>query len=958
MSFPSEDAFSPPILNTILNSVQQAIIVMDTNGRVTYWNHAAESIYGWTTEEALGSNIVELTLPTSLADQARFSLEKLVQVNTWSGETLAQHKDGTIFTVSASTSLMFDGANNPVGIVGISSIFDERRQIEETITKLASTLHASNEGLLGYTLQGEVVSLNTAAARLLGVQPREAVNDPVAALLTLPPTQLLEMQYALTHGQQVPDFETEITNASDERFELRISLSPIRDRAERVIGFCAVIRDMTEMRRAERQQQEAEALHQLILSNISDAVFITDEAGQFTYVCPNVHVIWAYDQQEVQALGNISYLLGSTLCDTASLDAAGELHNRECEALNGNDGPRWLLVNIKRVNIAGGTRLYTCRDASDRKQMMEQLRQQTALLADELTERQTIEMALRNSESLLRRVLEALPVGVWVTDAEGNITSTNPAAEAIWGAIRGRGVPNDAEYIGWYTDSGERIRDEDWGIARAVFHGETTQNRLIDIQTFDAKQRTIIDSAAPIYDERGQLLGAIAVDQDVTEQRRAQLAEREERQFAAALSGVVSALSRTLNLNGVLETILEYIGQVVPHDAANLTLIEGELARPACWRGYSEAAQVYFQNLRYPLTTPWIKRMLETGEPDLVNDVTSKPSWPATPSLAWIGSVLSVPIRAHDTIIGFLNLDSAQPGFFTPQHRERLIVFASQAAIAIENAQLYTQTRQHASELEERVRQRTLELEIALAKEKELSELKSRFVSMVSHEFRTPLASIQTSSDLLRHYYDRMTTEQRQNALVKIQAEIKRLTSILENVLAFGRAEAVGIEIHPESVDLIGLCESVVAEVKAAAGYQHHIVLHSNRPSGKVELDTKVFRHALVNLLENAVKYSPPKTTIRLRVALLDRAAMITVSDEGIGIPQEDIPQLFEAFHRGRNVGSANGTGLGLVIVKQAIDAHHGSINVDSQLNQGTTFTLTIPVRQTGERNVTGRSNV
>jgi len=950
MAVPPIPAFSQPDLDEVLNAIQQAVVTTDLTGRVTYWNRAAEALYGWSAAEAVGRQLIDVTMPDLSREQAKMLYDRLTWGETSAGEWLVRHKDGRLFTATIRNAPLVDAAGQLYGIVGVSVVFDARRQIEQTVATLAAVSRSTKDAIVGYGLDGAILSLNAGAEHMFGVKAQDVIGQPATALAPAEQSDALQRLLAVIYsGQPIENYEARYRNRAGETFDTRLSLSPIEDQAGRLIGIVSIARDITEQKRAERQLRASEALHQLILGNISDAVFITDEAGGFTYVCSNVDVIWGYSQAEVAGFGNISRLLGSTLCDSAALDAAGELRNIEIEIDTANGETRTLLVNIKRVDIADGTRLYTCRDTSERKEIFATLAEQTRRLESELSERRQVEAALRHNEALLRNVLETLPVGVWVTDKDGAVVLSNPAAEAIWGHNDSGGsiIPDQYDtYQAWWSDTGERIISSRWGLMRALQNGERVLNEVIDIQVGDGERRAIINSAVPIRDAGGDIIGAIAVNQDVTEQRRAQQAEREERLFATAISNIITKLSNSLDLQSVLETILENIGQVVPHDAANITIIDGDVARPVCWTGYGEDCQDYFTNLRYPLTTPWIERMLATGAPDLVPDTTGKPNWPTIDGLRWIGSILSTPIRTHDTIIGFLNLDSAAKGFYNVTHWQRLRVFADQAAIAIENARLYTQARNHAAELEQRVRARTLELEQALAKEKELGELKSRFVSMVSHEFRTPLASIQTSSDLLQHYYDRMTAERRREALQKIEVEIKRLTTILENVLAFGRAEAVGIAIRPARVDIVKLCNDIASEVRQSTRDDHTLVVRSNRPDGLVELDTKVMRHALINLLENAIKYSPADSTVTLQIAVLDNTVVIDVADQGIGIPPADLPQLFEAFHRGRNVGNAYGTGLGLVIVKQAVDAHHGSITIDSQVECGTTFTLTLPRTQ------------
>lgn len=238
--------------------------------------------------------------------------------------------------------------------------------------------------------------------------------------------------------------------------------------------------------------------------------------------------------------------------------------------------------------------------------------------------------------------------------------------------------------------------------------------------------------------------------------------------------------------------------------------------------------------------------------------------------------------------------------------------------------------------------QAALELRKALEKEKELNELKSRFTSMVSHDFRTPLAVIQSSSDLLRHYSERMTDERRREQLDDISLQVKRLAGLLDDILAIGRVESVGLEFKPLPVNLTSLCTNVAQET-ARTSPRHTIEFTSTCASDPMPLDETLMRRAISNLLNNAVKYSPDGGIVRFTLGCDSSTACIVVADSGIGIPPEDLPQLFSVFHRARNVDAIPGTGLGLAIVKQAVDAHGGTITCNSIVGIGTTFTVLLP---------------
>ena len=235
------------------------------------------------------------------------------------------------------------------------------------------------------------------------------------------------------------------------------------------------------------------------------------------------------------------------------------------------------------------------------------------------------------------------------------------------------------------------------------------------------------------------------------------------------------------------------------------------------------------------------------------------------------------------------------------------------------------------------------EIHRALGHEKELSELKSRFTSMISHELRTPLTSIQLSTDFLKRYPDRLTEAMTLGHIGKIQDQVRHLTNLLEDVLVFTKAEQVGLQAQLRAVDLNAFCSEVAAEMRTT--HPSHSVSFAECPGDwTASIDTKLTRQALMNLMINAVKYSPEGSTITLALAREGKDAIIRVSDQGIGIPETDLPRIFEVFYRARNVDTVPGTGLGLAIVRQIAEAHHGFVFCESSAEAGTTFTLQLPV--------------
>lgn len=833
--------------------------------------------------------------------------------------------------------------------------------------------------------------------------------------------------------------------------------------------------------------------------------------------------------------------------------------------------------------------------------------------------------ALHTSIDQLHKAFSAAPVGIAYCDPMGRLLLTNTALGEMIGLPEHAMALSYGKPVSECPVFGERAHE---------FFGENATHRAQEL-CFTARsgEQTCVDITGLPVERGGRLEGVVLVFSDVTERKRAEKAEREQRRMADALRATGSALARTLDSDTVMSLILSNVGLVVPHRAANIMLISGDTLRVVFSQGYSEEEQIVFGRAHLAMNQmPLFGKMIVTKQPVVIADVAEAVdwTWQATP---WVRSYIGAPILAYNRVVGFLNLDSDQPNAFSEGDVERLSAFTDQAAVAIENAQMFdaayrdahemrtlhratsflfassvftsdnlseiarriaetvvgefgqvncsvivvsevsseliwlAQAGEYAqaqlgpvyldgpglipeairtgqtvyapdvlenahyrasspltrselviplrtakgvygaldmqsadldafdeqdrhvmmafaeraaaaienmriySDIQRRVRERTMELnrvkeraeailnhssdaillmradariqqtnrafnemfgfapdevynrsfeaiahaEFAAAlsealeevvdkrgaqrievtatrrdgtqfdadvmmspilaqhagsvssvvcslrditqrkhmerelrdslmKERELSEFKSRFISRASHEFRTPLAMISTSSDLLKNYSERMNESQRIERLDRIQTEIAHLTTMLDDLLSISKAQEVGPEsLEAAQFDLGVLFDEIVEDMRSGLGLDHQFVV--TRKPGSVAFlgDRKLLRRALTNLITNALKYSEPGTRIRVGLMHDDEVITITVEDSGIGIPESDQTQLFEPFHRGGNVANITGTGLGLAIVKQAVELHGGTVTVQSAVEKGSRFTISLP---------------
>lgn len=236
------------------------------------------------------------------------------------------------------------------------------------------------------------------------------------------------------------------------------------------------------------------------------------------------------------------------------------------------------------------------------------------------------------------------------------------------------------------------------------------------------------------------------------------------------------------------------------------------------------------------------------------------------------------------------------------------------------------------------------ELIKSLAREKELGDLKSSFVSMVSHEFRTPLGIIMSSADILQDYFAEIDEVERQRHLDSIHKNTRRMAELMEEVLLLGKFEAGKMSLERRALDLRSLAQVVANDVVTATEQRCPIEVECETIPIEAVGDERLLRHIFVNLLNNAVKYSEPGQPVSFRIERDGVEAVCRVIDHGIGIAEADREWLFNAFHRGRNVGKRPGTGLGLVIVKRCVDLHSGRLDIHSALGEGTTVSVRLPL--------------
>ncbi len=573
----------------------------------------------------------------------------------------------------------------------------------------------------------------------------------------------------------------------------------------------------------------------------------------------------------------------------------------------------------------------------------------TAKQEVQIVEREHVENTLRVSEERLRLALDAANMGYWDWDILSNQVIVDRHHEQLFGIEPGT-------FLETYEAFLQLIHPED----RASVQ-QAVANALQASALYQQRYRIIwsdgsihwMESQAQVHRNNvGEPVRLVGVAQDVTARkqteealRQSEAAEREQRTFAQSLRDSIAMLTSTLDLESVMNRVLENAQHIVPHESASIVLLENDHVRIAYWRNYPPEMVAFFQQSQFLNNIVTFREITRTGKPFLIAETNASPDWVTLDSAKWIRSYLGVPIRAHSKIIGILNLDSAVAGYFTPDHAERVQVFADQAGIAIENAQLYAKVNRYAEELEQRVAERTQELTLANQRLLVLDRLKNKFITDISHELRTPVANLNMRLYLLEHD----TADKQAEHIAILNSQLTRLNELLESVLDFSQLDdTYEGNVGLEHINLNVIVQQTVDAYRTRAEAAHlRLTFYpgDNLPpiAGKADYVYRI----MANLLTNAISYTPSgRIDVRTYVNAGRSEACLDVQDTGIGIEPEDMSHLFERFYRGKHIGSSAipGAGLGLTLVQELVELLRGQIEVESEPGIGTLFRIRLPI--------------
>ncbi|MCX6170334.1 MAG: PAS domain S-box protein [Ignavibacteriales bacterium] len=880
----------------LVENIKIGIYYSDFAGTFLYGNREAEKIVGYNRNELIGKNFIELKiLDQKQKIKAALLLGKnLIGKATGPDEFIINRKDGTKRIVEISTNVINTGDQRIV--CGAVLDITERKQVEEALitseNKYRHLFENNPQPMWIYDLENlSFLEVNGAAILHYWYSRNEFLNMTIKDIHPEEDIKALLENIANTYKEinRAGIWRHKKKNGEIIFAEIISHLIKYEGRAARLV----MAQDVTERKLAEEALKESYEFNKSLLKTIPFGMNIVDETGTIIFMSDSFKKL--FDEEAIGKKCWAIYRDDKTQCSGCPLKkniVIGETLELESENI----------LSKKTFQIS-----HTGMVFQGKKAVLE--------IFQDITERKKVEETLRESEERFKQIVECSGVWIWEVDTEGLYTYVSPMVENILGY-------KPEEVIGqkhFYDFFAPEAKAEMTVAAFGIFSRKETIANFENPNVHKNGSIVILEtSGLPLLDGNGNFLGYRGADKNITERKNAE-------QTIDLLAQAVRSTSDCISLTDINNNIL----------FVNESFIKTY--------GY-ETKELIGKN---------IELVRASTNPDPSIEMIKN----ATLQNGWFGELLN---RKKDGTVFPISLSTSS--VLNENGEPYALIGITRDITEYKKADIELQ--EHRNHLEDLVESRTKELDrinkklqveiekekeiemmlqYSLEKEKELNELKTRFISIASHEFRTPLTSILSSAELIKRYGKKWSEEKFNEHADKIMSSIEYLTDLLDDVLTISRSESGKIIFNPLKIDLHLFCWDIIEELKFNEDKNHKLIFKYTADREIYELDPKLIRFIITNLLSNAFKYSPKGSTVELLVFSTYDSVVINVKDEGIGIPEEDKTHLFEPFYRTKNVGEIEGTGLGLSIVKRAVDLHDGVIKYFSELGKGTTFNIKLP---------------
>ena len=880
------------------------MIFINCSGKIVYANKQCEEIMEYSKEELYNDNfdffdMIDPDYKTSIIDNFKKHLngEELLPYEY----SLRTKYKKRIDVILASKLINYKGAR---AILGIVTDVTERKHMEEALRDSEERYRNLYEnapiGIYRTTPDGSIILSNQKLLDMLNFDTFDELKKRNLNEEGFQPSYPREkFKDLMDKSGEVRGLESAWFKKDGTEIYVRENAKAVKDARGKIIYYDGMVEDITERKKAvEALTQSEERMRAIVEGTPHLFFYLQDFYANTTYVSPTVEQITGYKQDiwlkrkdwfitnaEINKIAKrktISHLKGEFDGEPVLLEVRHSNGNKIL--LEAYEYP--IRLNNKVVGLQG--------------------------VAHDITERKKTEEALREREKDYKELIDGMNETVWIIDLDGNIIDVNKTA---------------VELLDYSKEEFLKIglKGIDSSLTKQQIQSLVNTMPKDKFQIFETSHKTKdgkiipVEVVSSIITYRGKKT-ILSIARDVTERRKAEEALRESENTLRVFINAIPEASLLVDTDGNIVSANQALAKSFGENTE--TIVNKNLYKmlPAKIAGSRKAK---------------IKKAINQNKPISFEDYYSGHFY-----YNYVNPILDDSRKVSKiAIIGFDITERKKAEIELEQYRLHLEELIRDRTKELEEVNSLLQ--------EEIIKQREAEekVRVALEKEKELSELKSKFISIASHEFRTPLTTVLSSTELLERYGRTWEHDKYVKQTDRIRKSVKYLTNLMDEVLIISRADTGKIKFEPKKTDLEKLCKNILEDIKLILTNKHSIDFDVDIGQKNFMLDEKLLKFIILNLLSNAIKYSPKGGNIGFKVCASPQNIIIEISDEGIGIPEEDRIHLFDPFNRGSNVGDIHGTGLGMSIIKRSVDMYNGSIEYESKVDEGTTFVVSLPVK-------------
>ena len=776
-----------------------------------------------------------------------------------------------------------DGRITHVSISGvdISDLKIKERELQKSEANLKSMLDSTLEGFLLLDSENRVVAVNNS----YNIMFSDFFGEMKAGdniLRSLPEKRQILLESYLQKVRKGEVVQYQVDYSKEVSGKyFSVTITPVITKQNEFFGCCVTAHDITAEMNAQKEIRKSEERYRALVENGLDVTTISNMNGEIIFCSGNLSKVLGY-----QDLSNYVEILHP--------DDIADLKHRQLFIYKNHALPVNYSMRLKHLD---GTWRWI--DATTMNLMHFESVKGIVTNFRDITERKLIEEELKRNQFFLEKASEAGKIGYWTSEPDlenGKLVWSKEVFNIFQineSEFDGR---NETFYRLVHPDDRERVIE----LRRIAAEGNQVYNIDHRILLKNGQVRWVNERAHFIRNDKGEVQLWVGIVQDINDRKIIEQVLREYNDRHEILSRATNDIIWDWDI----------VNDKILYNEAMTTLM-----------GYHDTQR---NN-----TSKWREDRLHPEDLDRVMNEVKK--------------VLKDHLLNWESSYRYLTASGDYKYI-----RDRAYVVYNKVGVPqrmIGAMQDVTELTEYRMNLEKKVEDRTRELNAALKKEKEVVEMRSKFVSIASHEFRTPLSTISLASGFVRKYKHRLTPDAIDEKLQRIETQVRHMSSLLDDILTIGKGEAGRIEVNLVTLPVRTLFENMANEVINSMRRSHKVNLQITFPLEIFLIDEGLIRNIVINLLSNAIKFSHNSNEVVLSVAGNKNEMIIGVRDYGIGIPPEDASKLFEPFYRGSNVSTISGTGLGLSIVRKAVDLLGGDIKVNSNVGRGTEFLVTLPVK-------------